>query len=185
MMPQRVMLDLESLGTAPGSAIVAIGAVRFDAEGITEEFYQRVDLESCIRAGLTMDASTVLWWMGQSDAARHEITLPGVHLAQALLDFRLFLDNTRNPELRPASMENGKIEVWGNGASFDNALLAAAYRAIGDAQPWSFTKDRCYRTMKATRPDIQIARAGVLHNALDDARSQALHLIAIEKGAKS
>jgi exodeoxyribonuclease VIII len=46
---------------------------------------------------------------------------------------------------------------------------------------WEFWKDRCYRTIKNCYPDVPFDRRGTHHNALDDARSQALHLIAINE----
>jgi len=48
-------------------------------------------------------------------------------------------------------------------------------------RPWYFWNDRCYRTMKSLYPQIPMERDGVHHNALDDAISQARHLMAILK----
>ena len=74
MSKQHVMLDLETMGTGPTAAITAIGAVAFSVEaGITDTFYKKVDLESSVRNGGTMDPGTVIWWLGQSDAARKEM----------------------------------------------------------------------------------------------------------------
>ncbi len=68
-MANNIMLDLETMGNTPTSAIIAIGAVRFDKK-IKGKFYGVIDLESCLEDGLTVDASTIMWWMQQSDAAR-------------------------------------------------------------------------------------------------------------------
>lgn len=164
------MLDLETLGNAPGCVIVAIGAVRFNKKEITDQFYTRVDPDSCVKAGLKLDTDTVLWWLKQKDEARLEITKPGDPLLHALDKFSHF-----------AQWGNEDIELWGNGAAFDNAILAAAYRALGRPAPWKFSNDRCYRTMKNLLPQVTIARgSGTQHNALDDARAQAEHLIRIE-----
>ena len=165
-MNTQVMLDIETLGTRPGSAILAIGAVKFGDREIISEFYQRIDLKSCVRHGLTIDPDTVLWWLKQDDAARLEITLPGDPLREVLFNFADWLQD-------PAA------EIWGNGANFDNTLLAAAYHATEIPLPWKYSNDRCYRTLKAMHPEITIERTGTHHNALDDARSQALHLMAI------
>jgi hypothetical protein len=167
-MKTRIMLDLETLGTAPGSAILAIGAVKFGGGQILSEFYRRVDLKSCIDAGLTMDPNTVLWWLQQPDAARLEIVKPGQPLADVLEYFSAWAPNAER-----------EAELWGNGAAFDNALLAEAYRRTGTTLPWKYSNDRCYRTVKALYPDMQMVRDGTHHNALDDARSQAMHLMAM------
>lgn len=71
--------------------------------------------------------------------------------------------------------------IWGNGASFDNVILANAYRAASIQQPWAYWNDRCYRTLKKRYLDIALRRQGTHHNALDDAISQAEHLITIWK----
>jgi exodeoxyribonuclease VIII len=160
------MADLETLGNKPGSAIVALGAVKFGAAGIFDEFYQRIDLQSCLDHGLTMDASTVLWWLKQPDGPRMEITRPGNRLCQVLHDFSEWLGDPN-------------AEIWGNGAAFDNTLLASAFQASGLPLPWKYSNDRCYRTLKALHPEIPMERDGTHHHALDDARSQALHLMRI------
>ncbi|HET6408579.1 MAG TPA: 3'-5' exonuclease [Chthoniobacteraceae bacterium] len=164
-MTNQVMLDLETLGNKPGSVIVAIGAVKFGEGKILDTFYERVDAKSCVEVGLKMDPDTVMWWLGQGDAARLEITKPGAPLATVLTIFAIWLG------------ENA--EVWGNGATFDNVLLADAYDITGLPRPWRFSRDRCFRTVSALRPDIAIIRGGTHHNALDDAKTQAEHLMKV------
>jgi len=75
--------------------------------------------------------------------------------------------------------------VWGNGASFDNAILANAYHKTHLDLPWQYYNNRCYRTIKNCYPNIKLSRAGTLHKALDDAKSQAMHLIEIFKNIKT
>jgi DNA polymerase III epsilon subunit-like protein len=164
----RVMLDLETFGTRPGSAIVSIGAVKFGDGKIIGEFYQRIDLKSCVDCGLVIDPDTVLWWLKQSDEARLELTLPSQHIAAVLQQFAIWIGPV-------------ETEVWGNGAAFDNALLAEAYHALQLRMPWRYSKDRCYRTLKNLHPEIVMERNGTHHHALDDARSQAHHLMRILK----
>ena len=159
----NVMLDLETMGNSTNAAIIAIGAVRFSNGEITDEFYTVVDLASSISAGLEMDPSTVLWWMKQSDEARAQFERKGASLTEALEEFSNWIG------------EDAK--VWGNGASFDNAILSNAYRKSDIEQPWKFWNDRCYRTVKNLFPKKKLERAGVHHNAVDDAKSQANHLM--------
>ena len=64
-MKQNLMIDLETLGTKPNSAILSIGAVYFDKDGLGEEFYANVDLQDSIDSGFDIDASTVYWWLSQ------------------------------------------------------------------------------------------------------------------------
>lgn len=172
---QDVMLDLETFGSRPGSVIVAIGAVKMDLERgvIGDTFYRVIDPADAQSHGLTIDAATVVWWLGQSDAARMAISAPGgwVRLSGALGDFAEFIGTD--------------ARVWGNGADFDNALLAAAYHACRAPPPWRHWNSRCYRTCKSLFPEVKIERAGTHHNALDDAISQAEHLVRIMKAMRA
>jgi hypothetical protein len=163
-----IMLDLETLGTRPGSVILSIGAVAFDPKTgeLGAEFHERVSVES--------SGSTVGWWLKQSDAARAGIAPSfegGLSIKDALLQFDLYLYRV--------GLDDTKM--WGNGASFDNALLSDAYAICGVKQVWKFYNDRCYRTLKNLYPEIKMERTGTHHDALDDARSQALHACAIFK----
>lgn len=170
----HVMVDLETLGTAVTSPIVAIGAVSFcKRDGkykIVSEFYQKVKWDSAIAKG-DLSADTLLWWMKQNDAARLEISdqSNAVTLYEALHNFTAWVNGHG---------EDG-VEVWGNGASFDNAILSYAYKQIDSVEPWKFWNNRCYRTIKNLHRNIPYSFTGVAHNALDDAKNQAEHLISI------
>jgi exodeoxyribonuclease VIII len=156
------------MGTGPNSAIIAVGAVRFDVNGVSDRFYEVVDLQSCLDIGLSFDASTVIWWMGRSEAARDEFKRKGSHICEVLQKFSQWIVNAPNEPI-----------VWGNGAAFDNVLLANAYSAAKHATPWKFWNDRCYRTIKALHPQVSAKRIGTYHNAVNDAETQAVHLISI------
>ena len=165
----QVMLDLETMGNTPNAAIIAIGAVKFNKDCVLpDKFYRVVDLESSVRLGGKIDSSTVLWWMQQDQAARDAFKQEGEHILQVLADFTEWLD-----------CDNA--EVWGNGVAFDNVILASAYRNAHLQVPWKFWNDRCYRTMKSLYPNVKMDRVGTHHNAVNDAESQALHLIEIFK----
>ena len=165
----KVMLDLETMGTGPNSAIIAIGAVEFcpDTKTLGREFYSTVCLRSSVRRGGVIDADTVMWWLGQEDCARRALVEDVKSIETALDCFSHWIYRGED------------IEVWGNGAAFDNVILAQAYKRCDLEAPWPFWGDRCYRTLKALNPHIKMDRQGVHHNALDDAISQARHLIDI------
>jgi hypothetical protein len=163
------MVDLETLGQTPGSLLFAIGAVRFDGPGCTDDpqewdfFYRRIDPRSCERLGLKADIDTVLWWLKQGDAARAEVCRPGDPLEDVLRDYAAWLGDTN------------EVEIWGNGPSFDSSLLAAAYRAAGLPVPWKFWSERCYRTTKSLFPHIKAEEGKTAHKAINDAMAQAIH----------
>jgi len=167
------MIDLETMGTRPTAPIVSIGAVAFDATGIHDKFYANVDLTSAVAAGGIIDPSTVMWWMSQSDESRAALLVKDdqYSVVGALSALSAWGDW-------------GKVAgVWGNGATFDNVILRETYYRAAVPCPWPFWNDRCYRTIKTIYPNVELVRSGTHHNALDDARTQAEHLIAINATA--
>jgi DNA polymerase III epsilon subunit-like protein len=159
----HLMLDLETMGTRVGCAIVSIGAVEFDINTgkFGRHFYERVDLQSCLDVGLFVEARTVYWWMQQSEAARKEIYNP---------ENRLEL-HTVLAKLESFMQDLGTFYIWGNGASFDFNILGAAIYACGFKQvPWNFRLERDVRTVVMIAPHVKdnYPFCGIVHNALDD-----------------
>jgi hypothetical protein len=166
----HVMVDIETLGTRPGDVILSIGAVKFSvADGITDKFYTTISVTSSKDAGLRAQKSTLEWWEKQSPEARTAAFKGEYPLDAALAMFTEWLP--------PADT----AVIWGNGANFDNTLLAAAYRAVKAEVPWKFWNDRCYRTVSSMFMRTRVERVGTYHNALDDAATQALRLIDMAK----
>lgn len=165
----HIMLDLETLGTRPGCVIISIGAVSFDpaTQTIGGGFYTVVNQASCEGYGLTTDKGTLAWWFRQGAEAQKVLTESrkgGETLEQALNYFTEYL--AEYPK---------DVRIWGCGSDFDNTIMAHCYAIVGKRQPWKFTNNRCYRTLKAMDPSIEMERSGTYHNAYDDALSQARH----------
>jgi hypothetical protein len=162
------MVDLETLGTVPGCAILSIGAVEFDRFGVRlAEYYSEISTNSCQERFLTVSEATRQWWMQQDEEARGVVercAVGGEDIKTVLETFAFFIKGFGDD-----------VCVWGNGSDFDNALLAVAYEVCGMKLPWSFTNNRCYRTLKNLFPDITLVRQGTYHNSLHDARTQAEH----------
>lgn len=95
-----VMIDIETMGKGTYPAIVSIGAVEFDLFGTKygRTFYKRISLESSQKAGLVIEAETVLWWLSQSDAARKEITSKAgrVTIQHGLSELNKFMVSLKN-----------------------------------------------------------------------------------------
>ncbi len=162
-----VMIDLETVGTRPTSAILSIGAIKFNknTKDIGPSFYKIVNLNSCYDIGLTSDPETLKWWAKQSEEAKEIFNQDGTPIKDTLELFKNYL-------------YYDSLKIWGNGSDFDNVILANAYRASSIDLPWKFYNNRCYRTFKSSlliRPKITNF-SGVKHNALDDAKNQAIHL---------
>lgn len=164
------MIDIETLGNSPTSLILSIGAVEFDPNttDIGEGFHCLVNIESALRAGLTVDASTICWWMTQSEEARKIFTRQNeaLHLHSALQAFRQFILS-----------KSGNPIVWANGSNFDFPILDNAFRKVEIESPWPYYNVRDFRTIKAAIPkkifEKLRMKPEIAHDAFHDALSQA------------
>lgn len=177
----NIVLDLETMGKGSNAAIVSIGAVFFNplTGELGERFYKRIWLDSAVKYG-ELDASTVVWWLDQSDAARAEIDHEDSDsLPHALTDFRHFVRDERKCAF-------GEIRVWGNGCTFDNVIIANAFKKVDVSKPWSYAGDMDVRTIVELGrkllnfdPKKDMPFEGEKHNALADAIHQAKYVSAI------
>ena len=172
-----ILLDIETLDTAQSAVVLSIGAVVFDphSEELGEKFYVEFthDLATQQRVGRTVSADTVVWWMQQGAAAKQIFADPApegvrrVSTAQGLTEFAGFISRNGGKEAK----------LWGNGSGFDNVIVGSLFDSFGLVKPWSYGKNRCYRTMKRMfGENVPLVRQGVHHNGLDDAITQAVHL---------
>ena len=161
----HISVDLETLDTVATAAIISIGACTMLQGGQREEFYVQVNAISCDTLGLTASPDTINWWLKQGDKAQ-EVFSGGVDVFYALRMFNEWL------------MQFHDVKMWGNGASFDNAILAHAMSKAGIDPAWRYWNDRCYRTVTAPyyKSEGLAPNNGTKHNALDDAIAQAAHL---------
>lgn len=168
------MLDLETMGKQSNSVICSIGAVEFDIKtGNTgREFYRRIDINSCLDIGLTVDGSTIEWWLNQNEKARKAIsTGKSLSITQALLEFTDFVETI-----------GGKyLQIWGNAARFDLGILEDAYCAIKINIPWDFRLERDVRTLVSFAPKVRehYPNLGMEHNPIDDCKYQIGYCSAI------
>ena len=177
----HVMLDLETMGTSGNSALISIGAYAFDfVHEFRADFHEGVDLVSCERLGLSVEADTVSWWLKQDpQAITSLVELPKIDIHEALKRFGHFLSMVN------IITEGEPLYVWGNGIDFDNKILRNACEKAKITLP-KF-KDMDFRTIKTmarqyTFPDVESFRKdGVLHNALSDAKTQAEYLMEVLK----
>ncbi|EET1913538.1 exonuclease [Escherichia coli] len=171
----HLSVDLETMGTNPDAPINSIGGKFFDpATGeMGPEFSKAIDLET---SGGIIDRKTIKWWAKQSREAQSAIFTDEISLDVAL---RLFI------EFIEKNSGGCFVQVWGNGANFDNVILRRSYERQGIPCPWLYYNDRDVRTIvelgNAIGFDVRMAIPfeGVPHNALDDARHQAKQVSAI------
>ncbi|WP_407717661.1 3'-5' exonuclease [Enterobacter kobei] len=181
MLYTHLMVDIEAFGKKADSPVVSIGAVFFDpSTGNTgSEFYKVISLESSMASGGVPDASTIIFWLKASPEARSELVMDdAIPLDDALLQLNEFI--AENAANGPDS-----VQVWGNGATYDNVLLEASYDRVGIPCPWKFWNNRDVRTIvelgKAVgcKPRYEIPFEGEPHKAISDALHQVKYVSAI------
>ena len=171
----HLMIDLETMGKNPDAPIISIGAIFFDPQtgDMGPEFSKTIDLDT---AGGVIDRDVIKWWLKQSREAQSAIMTDEIPLDDALLQLREFIDENSGEFF---------VQVWGNGANFDNVILRRSYERQGIPCPWRYCNDRDVRTIvelgKAIDFDARTAIPfeGERHNALDDARYQAKYVSVI------
>lgn len=144
---KHVMIDTETLGRTPGSVVRSVAAVEFDPRtGETgRQKVWKIDLTDSIRYGFKVEASTLKWWMMQSDEARREF-VEGAEtpLEDFLEDFMQFI---------AATDEGNDFTLWCLQLDFDVAMLRSmyswynlnVYRCDEEVLPWNFRKVRDVR----------------------------------------
>ncbi len=171
----HLMIDLETMGKNPDAPINSIGGKFFDpvTGEMGPEFSKTIDLET---AGGVIDRDTIKWWLKQSREAQSAILTDEIPLDDALLQLREFIAENSGEFF---------VQVWGNGANFDNVILRRSYERQGIPCPWRYHNNRDVRTIvelgKAMDFDARAAIPfeGERHNALDDARYQAKYVSTI------
>lgn len=165
-----LMIDIETMGTDPGSVITQIGAIPFDRETgeMGEPFCINVDMVTSVDIGLNIDPKTVYWWFKQSEEARTFLNDPkGVF--DAYNEFSAYIE----------ALGGKKLTVWSH--TFDMELLELAYKLADMKLPIHYRNKRDLRTLcdlaGITKKNIGIAidnmkGEGVKHDAIFDCKVQ-------------
>ncbi|PSL06563.1 3'-5' exonuclease [Cecembia rubra] len=165
---KNIMVDIETFGTGERALIISIAMVPFHMEYKTLDvpnFRANVSIQSGLDAGLQIDESTLLWWIDQDrEVLKCNLVDPRplkVVLAELSLWYMRHFDQD--------------TLVWGNGPSFDNAILSAAFKSVGSVAPWKHYNERCVRTyLHGWRPILQerVKFLGSKHLPVADAQHQ-------------
>lgn len=165
-----IMIDLETLGTAPGSVITQIGMCAFNPRSddpATQSVFIRIDPQSALDAGLSVSWATIAWWLLQDQEARVKMagSEGALELWKALKQMNEWI----------VDKGDERVQVWGNGSGFDITLLEVALAKVGMKPAWHFRNIRDQRTITHLDIlfDVQHAQPLVPHNAMEDAIAQA------------
>lgn len=173
----QIMIDIETLGTGDGAAIIQIGAVRFGKVGLEpDDFTCQVDWNSSHFGNI--EPNTLRWWLEQDPAAREAA------FSQVGVMSLINCLNSLNSWIAAAGIFR---HIWACPPNFDLRLLRQACARCNVGYPFPFWKERDFRTIRSEvgAPGDEPKRLGIKHNALDDARFQAKYLINILKRTRS
>ncbi|MDH2296063.1 3'-5' exoribonuclease [Cobetia sp. 1AS1] len=163
-----VSIDLETLSVRQDARITTIGAAA-RVNGELETFVCYLDAKTSQR-DRHIDPNTLTWWRKQGELYDQMMArcADGVSMRDGLLAFQSWYIQLGDKDAR--------LTPWGNGSSFDVAMLEHAFRSHGMQPPWAFWMARDLRTLKALAEDLgvytKVEREGTHHDARDDAIHQ-------------
>ena len=148
MVVQNFSLDLETIGSVGSPVVVSIGLYHMKDE-IEEEpqpsrlFVGNIDIESCLKVGLTMEGSTFEWWLRQSLEARQALFTPKPFDLTYTIKT---LDEWYKKQIKSPTGGKAEVKIWSH-STFDIPVLNNACKAVGLDMPWSFRDTRDIRTI--------------------------------------
>ena len=154
-----VMIDLETMANSHDSTIIQFGGAWFDRHtgeiGKKTEF--NVELQGEMEAGFQVNASTITWWMGQSQEAQKSV------MSQDNMVDSITAVTMMNEFLR------GSSAIWCH-ATFDMPIVSnhlATYPVIPSFGYWSCRDLRTLVDLAEIKVD-KSKQTGVAHSALAD-----------------
>lgn len=184
----NVMIDIETLSTHKNAAIIEIGAVEFNkyTGEIGETFNVIIDPSEWTRNDRHVDGETIQWWFKQTDAARKRFVNPPddvyvTDLLDALWKLKYFIMDCDSVD------DDKNVVVWGNGSSFDIAILENAYLYFHQEVPWKFWSVNDVRTIVDLNPSVKDNCKfdnGIRHSAVSDCMHQIKYLTETIKSLK-
>ena len=137
-MANHIMIDMETLDTAPSTVILTIGAVRFDPRGVG--VVERLELRPTIDEqtetfNRSISDDTLRWWGEQSPEA----------IEEAMGDRDRISYHDCMEKLYKFCWNADK--VWSNGSGFDVVVAENAFRELDMKIPWPFWTIRDCRTI--------------------------------------
>ena len=165
-MATHAMIDIETLGTEPGSVVLSVGAVKFDPFNSIEPNngkHWMLDVDAQTEKGRIVDESTLAWW-GKQEQSIQDRAFSDV----GRTDVDVFMKDLNG-------WLTGCEAIWCQGPQFDMVILEDFFDNFGHHKNWFYWQISDCRTLfklmpRDPRKDIQQN----LHNALEDSRWQAV-----------
>ena len=155
----HMMIDFETLDTAPTAKVIAAAVVAFNEGQIINTMLCCFDIDE--QPDRTVSDSTVWWWLKQ----------PEVKWAVPTTTVREFCNSVES-RWNGYCGEKGST-IWCNGASFDFPILDSLFAQCDKDVPWNFWQQRDCRTLRDFVPRPEWPADLQKHNPLDDCIYQA------------
>jgi len=174
MTDNQLMIDIETLSTQTNAVVLSIGAVVFQFGEVSKPeeldyIYHALSISDGTQSKRHLCTNTISWWLEQDRSVLKE-ALKGEFTAPDALE-----------ELSSFCKQHEIKNIWGYGNMFDNAIMRDLYKDAGLEYPVSYRDDMDMRTLvymaqylMGMKYNIPHYKHGTLHNALDDAVSQAI-----------
>lgn len=141
------MFDIESLDTGPRSVVSQIAysiARADDPETIVDQRLVYLPIQPQVVLKRTISASTILFWMKQSDEARARFAEnTGEEFEELPALLRHIMRGYANTVL------DKETEVWARGPQFDIVNIESLAQDCAVDVPWGYSKVRDLRTLMA------------------------------------
>lgn len=189
------VFDLETYATNQNAIVPEISAVAFDilSGEVFHELTLHIDVDSQVALGREVSASTLTFWLTQSEEARNKMLLADpaycrnrglpapmpICGAMARLQHEIKAVSERWSEQTGFSKEP---LVWGNGITFDLGKTISLFESAQIPLPWQFWAERDARTLMDLAPEIKKSFLhdfqGIPHFGLDDCKHELRYLSA-------
>ena len=163
---RHIVIDIETLGVTPGSAVLSFAAVILGGED-SLPYHAIIDPQSAVDWGLRIEPDTLRWWLKTNWRQ-----LAGLLNSKDALSIEEGLDGL-DEYLRVPRADDPDRCFWSKGA-FDFILLGDVYRRLRRETPWRHDQCRDLRTLSRTLGQVWTKEN--THDALDDAKNQAAQL---------
>jgi len=171
---RHVMIDIETLGTQPGSVIIQIGAKRFDPRTgyvFVRDFEMGIDPNYPPSLNAIIDAETLKWWLQQDPKVLAKV-MSGTH-------------NIVNGMRGLSEYCSGCTHFWAKSPDFDMGLLGYFYGKYYTSTPWTYKNRMDVRTV-LEMADVTQPPAVTPHDAVSDCEAQIIGVLtAYEKCGKT
>jgi len=176
-----LMIDVETLGTKPNSAILSFAFVQMDFKNNKLGHFLEVapiNINSCQRVGMKVDGASIDWWFSQTKENQ-------LSLKRAKDGHQVLIKEAAQAagEWIVTRFGDKPVRVWGDSARFDVGLMANMFASCGFKMPWDFKNEMCYSTLKTMHPatptEFRTGRAD--SEPLGTAAWQATHLLKLNK----